>query len=184
MIESPIIVMATDEIRRQICANLLRPQTSIVIVTPFLNDVDFGNSWSLRALLAMQTRESTTVELFTTAPPLDNKRVFRKKFALLETYASLGVQISVNEDLHAKAFCFNRDGVVFVTVLGSSNMTMGGMREHLELAFFSGREGVYHSVMAHVRVFLRQRKSMSYVEWKAKQRIQIAEALRVAVDDN
>lgn len=184
MTEPQILVLSTDEIRRQVHSNLMRPQTRISIVTPFLQDVDFGSTWSLQKLVAAQTRGSAVVELITTAPSSASRSEFKRKYLLLERLRQVGVEITFNRHLHAKAFCFNREGALFVTMVGSANLTGPGMRDHLELAVFSAREGIYHSVMAHVRLFMRHRDSLPFAAWKSHEKAQIDGALRGTPDDN
>jgi len=177
MSTSQVLILATRDIRKQIQINLVRPQTHIMIVTPFVQDVDFGNSRTLHTFLALQRKSDATIELFTTAPDWDKPKEFRRKYALLETYSILGVKILLNEKLHAKAFCFNNDGTFLITLLGSANLTEGGLVNRLELALFSARDGVYHSVMAHVRQFERDKSTEAYLLWKARHHREIQNIL-------
>lgn len=162
---TPIVVLATPEIQRNLLQNLARPQSRVVIVTPFLQDVDMGASGTLRALIERQVLANAEIELFTTAPQLSAGGELRRKFTLLQTFSGLGVRIFVNPRLHAKAFCFNREDATFMTLLGSANLTSHGLFRNMELAVLSGRDAVYHSVMANVRIYLRDRETLDFLVW-------------------
>jgi HKD family nuclease len=144
-----------------------------MIVTPYLQDVEMGSTRTVRTFVEQQAKAGTAIELFTTPPTIKNSAEFHRKFQLLETFALLGVRIVLNDKLHAKAFCFNNGDVMMVTVLGSANLTTGGFYDHLELAVHSGKDAVYHSVMAHVRIYIRDSQTSEFAVWKAKNALQL-----------
>jgi len=149
-----------------------------MIVTPFLQDVNIGAAGTLRTMIQRHTRTNAVVELLTTPPALKAGGEFRRKYALLDGLAQSGARVFLNGRLHAKAFCFNSEDTVMVTILGSANLTSMGLNEHLEMALFSARPPVYHSVMANVRLFLRHDDTADFTLWKARNASTIATLLR------
>lgn len=166
--ETSIVILANENIRKRLLENLVRPQTRIMIVTPFLQDVDMGNNRTLRTFLEQQIKADTEIELFTMPPPLKRGAEFRRKYNLLETYSRIGTRVFLNNNLHAKVFCFNNDDSMLITMLGSANLTSKGLYESLEVAMFSARQAVYHSVMANLRMFLRDKDTTDFLAWQLK----------------
>src|SRR5262245_21475636 len=98
-----ILILATEEIRRQLLRQLAQPQRQVIIVTPFLQDVEMCAGRTLQAFVAQQVRAGTEFELFTTPPGLTaGNSDFRRKYTLLETLSFLGVKVLLNKCLHAK----------------------------------------------------------------------------------
>lgn len=184
---SLVDALSTDDIRHRIHSSFLRPQTAIYIVTPFLQDVDFGNNWSLQRLISRQLEESARLELLTRPPVVDRgsgRNEFRRKYRLLEGLERQGVHVRLNPHLHAKAFCFNHNDHVFATFVGSANMTGPGLHTHLEMALLASNLEVYRGVMAVIRQFQQHPQSVSLAEWRAQARLEIADAFRGVSDDN
>lgn len=177
MANAPVLVLATPEIRRQLQTNLAKPQTSICIVTPFIEDVQLGTARTVQTFFASQMRAGTEVLLFTTPPDLTKEREFRRKYGLLESFSVVGVRILLNDLLHAKAFCFNYGGQTLITLVGSANLTTGGLGQRLELAIFSARPHVYHATMAHIRIFERGGRTEEYLQWKRRHHLEIQRRL-------
>lgn len=169
---SPLLLLDTEAIRKQLIRSMVSPQSSIIIVTPFLQDVDIEAGRTLAGLLRSQVTASTEVELFTT-PPSGKGGEFLRKYQLLEVFRALGLKIYLNDKLHAKAFCFNNDGRLFVSLVGSANLTTAGLKQNLELAVFSARRQFYHSTIALVRKFVRDRHTDEYLAWKLRNALTI-----------
>ncbi len=174
--EASVLIHATKDIRLQLFRNLARPQTRVVMVSPFLQDVEMAVSKTLRIFVEQQVRSRAEVEVLTT-PPGGKPPEFRRKYELLKSLELLGTKIFVNHKLHAKAFCFNNEDSLFATILGSANLTKSGLYDNLELALVSGRHGVYHSVMAWVRIFMRDQETTNFVVWQLKNSLAIKTAL-------
>ena len=174
----PLIIIATNDIRLQLLKSLASPQTKIIIVTPFLQDVDMGGSRGVRTFLGQQIKSRAEIELLTTPPDLTKAKSgeFRRKYNLLRDYSLLGTSVFLNPKLHAKAFCFNNEDVRRITVLGSANLTSKGLYDNLELAFLSARDAVYHSVMANVRVFMRHQDTTPLDVWVTRNALAIKTA--------
>lgn len=179
--EQSVLIQSTHQVRLQLLRNLAKPQTRIVIVSPFLQDVEMSVSRTLLTFIEQQIRSRAEVELFTT-PPSGKPPEFRRKFRLLKTFELAGAKIALNHKLHAKAFCFNHDDTLFATILGSTNITKSGLYENLELAFVSGRHGVYHSVLALVRIFMRDQETADFAVWQVKNSFAIKNALGASND--
>jgi phosphatidylserine/phosphatidylglycerophosphate/cardiolipin synthase-like enzyme len=129
-------------------------------------------------IVAQQIKAGAKVELFTT-PPAGKDDEFRRKYLILEALFLQGPEITLNSKLHAKAFCFSNQELNLVTILGSANLTSGGLVRNLELAVFSARPGMYHSVLANIRLFQRDKDTTNYVSWRQQNSARIASARAV-----
>jgi phosphatidylserine/phosphatidylglycerophosphate/cardiolipin synthase-like enzyme len=177
---APVLVIDADSVRKQLLIQMIRPQSKIMIVTPFLQDVELETGRTLAKLLEAQIRTSTEVELFTT-PPSGKTGEFLRKYQLLEAFSALGLKIYVNYKLHSKVFCFNNNGQLFISLIGSTNLTTAALKQRLELAVFSARDQVYHSTMALVRKHLRDGDTYEYLSWKQRNASMIKTTLKGAI---
>ena len=92
-----------------------------------MQDYDFWGEGRLSGLLLKQLGWGAAIRLVTTPPPgAVTSAGFRSKYALLSTLSRHGVEVLLNEKLHAKAYLFMDERNVATTVVGSANLTKGG----------------------------------------------------------
>ncbi|MGH9472075.1 MAG: phospholipase D family protein [Terriglobales bacterium] len=104
--------------------NVLKQAT---IVSFNMQDYDFWGHGSLSHLLLRQLSLGASVRLMTTPPPgKPTNAGFKAKYALLSGLVRNGVNVFLNEKLHAKAYLFLDDNGAGTAIIGSANLTGPG----------------------------------------------------------
>jgi phosphatidylserine/phosphatidylglycerophosphate/cardiolipin synthase-like enzyme len=143
-----------------------RPQGSIYIVSPYLQDYAFLGTSPLSTLLLSHLASGAEVTLLTTPPPgSPEKATAKEKFRLLKQLNDRGVRVLVNNDLHAKIYLFEESSVTKSVILGSANMTTPAMERLLEIALVSYNHELYSGVNRIVARFEHDTRTVPLVRW-------------------
>ncbi len=109
------------------CIGAFRVLKEALIVSYNMQDYDFWDQGRLSWLLRRQIANGAKVTLLTTPPPgKSTKQAFKDKLTLLEDLSTSGIDIYLNERLHAKAYLFFDQEEMKTTIVGSANLTKGG----------------------------------------------------------
>lgn len=141
-----------------------RASERVYVVSPFLEDYEFRPLSRLGDLLARQVDDGASVRLLT-CPPAGRASEVRRKRAMLESFERRGVDVHVNTRLHAKIYLFMDSRRQFAMV-GSANMTTGGMEKHVELALLSMNADLGRRLEANVAAFLSMPETQNFRRWK------------------
>lgn len=101
---------------------------TLFIVSPFISDLS-GSTYTLKDVLDKVNSDRTRLYVITQPPREDYQR---EAVAILEQcqYA----EVRLNPDVHAKLYvCWSRDGSESFALFGSGNLTLGGVRDNIEL---------------------------------------------------
>jgi len=98
------------EISSEVLARFRRPQASIHIVSPYLQDYAFLGTSPLSTLLLNHLASGAQVTVLTTPPP-GKKAEAQRKYELLRRLHERGVRVLVNGRLHAKIYLFEESVV-------------------------------------------------------------------------
>ena len=102
------------------------------IVSFNMQDYEFWGHGNLSHLLLRQLALGASVRLFTTPPPgKPTGAAFKAKYLLLSALQKNGVQVFLNEKLHAKAYLFLDSANTTTSIVGSANLTGPGFGMHL-----------------------------------------------------
>ncbi len=74
-----------------------------------------------------------------TTPPPGKGAGYQAKIQMLEGLERAGIEVFVNENLHAKVYLF-RHPIMNLAVVGSANLTTDGMEKWVEIALVSYNE--------------------------------------------
>lgn len=161
----PLAVTGRD-ISTELYARLRRPQNSIYIVSPYLQDYSFLNTSPLSSLLLNQLSVGTRVTILTTPPPGRPERSAAKtKYVLLRRLRDQGVRVLVNTELHAKIYLFEESVITRSVIMGSANMTSHAMNELLEVVIASYNHEFYKALFQIVIRFEDHRGTMDLTRW-------------------
>ena len=156
-------------ISSELYARLRRPQESIYIVSPFLQDYSFLGTAALSSLLLKQLASGTQVTALTTPPPGNReKRAAKVKYLLLKMLRERGVRVLVNDMLHAKIYLFEESSITRSVIMGSANMTTPAMDKLLEVAIASYNHDFYKALFQIVIRFENDRGTMNLTRWADK----------------
>jgi hypothetical protein len=158
------------KLRAQLFNELVNPNLKRVwLVSPFVTDV--GNltisSGQLSARIGRERKRGVEVTLIT-RPPSANEGIASKR-EFLDRLERDGVQVLVNQNLHAKIYLFDAAPATMKWYLGSHNLTEGGLGKWREASMYGSREAEYrqaHNAMVSVR---EDRKTEPYNIWKARE---------------
>ncbi len=158
---------------------------SATIVSYNMQDYDFWGHGNLSHLLMRQLTLGASIRLMTTPPPgKATGSAFRSKYALLSTLSKNGVQIFLNEKLHAKAYLFLDSTDATTTIVGSPNLTGPGFgmtltpRDNLvELAMVSGESTMLHDVLQFVQAkIVGDTRTEDFATWFSRNSGEIGKA--------
>lgn len=114
------------------------------ILTPFFSDVYILDRGRLSFYLAKLVH-STDISLVTKPPAT------AKQHKLLKRLRKKGIRIFVNSRLHAKLILAKYSPVSGYALMGSANITFGGLSRNIELAFITDNRRVIKSLDQEVR---------------------------------
>lgn len=158
---------------------------SATIVSFNMQDYDFWGHGHLSHLLLRQLTLGASIQLITTPPPGPPTRPsFRSKYALLSTLDKNGVQIFLNEKLHAKAYLFLDSTDATTTIVGSANLTGPGFgmrlapRDNLvELAMVTGDSSTLQLALEFVQSkILDDARTEGFAAWFSRNSVEIRKA--------
>lgn len=114
------------------------------IVTPFFSDVHILDRGTVSFYLTKLVR-STDVSLVTKPP------VTTKQHELLKSLRRKGIKIFVNPRLHAKLILAKYSPVSGYALMGSANITFGGLSRNIELSIITDNRKVIKDLDQEVR---------------------------------
>lgn len=95
---------------------------------------------------------------------MGSAREIRRKWDLLDRMDRNGIPVRVNAALHAKVYLFIDDRRP-MSMIGSANLTGGGMEKHVELALVSHNHDLNRRVEAAVGRFLEMPTTKTFRRW-------------------
>jgi hypothetical protein len=158
---------------------------SATIVSFNMQDYDFWGHGNLSHLLMRQLALGASIRLITTPPPgTPTRSGFRSKYALLSTLNRNGVQIFLNEKLHAKAYLFRDSTNTTTTIVGSANLTGPGFGMALsptdslvELAMVTGDSSTLQYALNFVQSkILADGRTEQFSTWFSRNSVDIGKA--------
>ena len=156
-----------------------------LVISYNMQDYDFWGHGQLSYLLRRQISNGAKVTLLTTPPPgrKGTKKAFKDKLSLLENLNQNGVEIHLNEQLHAKAYIFLDDRELLMTIVGSPNLTSRGFGVRgtsdnwLELALLTSDPDVYQATVDLVtKKLLGHSETVDFATWVISNQNKIAQA--------
>jgi len=154
-----------------------------LVISYNMQDYDFWGHGQLSYLLRRQISNGAKITLLTTPPPgrKGTKKAFKDKLSLLENLNQNGVEIHLNEQLHAKAYIFLDDRELLMTIVGSPNLTSRGFGVRgtsdnwLELALLTSDPDVYQATVALVtKKLLGHSETVDFATWVISNQNKIA----------
>jgi phosphatidylserine/phosphatidylglycerophosphate/cardiolipin synthase-like enzyme len=142
---------------------LRRSTAKCYVVSPFLQDYEFRPVETLSRFLGRYVDGGVDVTLLT-RPPMGSRQEIRRKWKLLEAMERVRIPVQVNPALHAKVYLFI-DAARPMTLVGSANMTSGGMDKYVELALLSHNSDLASRVEAKVVRFLQMPTTQAWRRW-------------------
>lgn len=155
------------------------------IVSYNMQDYDFWGHGKLSHLLMRQLTLGASVRVMTTPPPGKvTGAAFRSKYALLSTLSRNGVQVFLNEKLHAKAYLFQDSTDATTTIVGSANLTGPGFgmtltpKDNLvELAMISEESRLLQDVLQFVHAkIVGDTRTEDFATWFSRNSVEIGKA--------
>lgn len=96
------------------------------IVSFNLQDYSFSGHGLLSRLILRQRANGAAIKFVTTPPPgKPTQNAFQDKYRLLRALVNAGVEVFLNQRLHAKAYLFLDSAGVTTAIIGSPNLTFG-----------------------------------------------------------
>lgn len=177
----PLRIISRREIPVALYGQLRRPLQRMFIVTPFLEDYEFFGKGPLSKFILKHVSEGVEVMMLTMPPEGTNgtKASFSRKYVLMKSLVSQGVDVRFNGKLHAKVFLFDESQVTKACILGSANLTAAAMNERLEIAMLSYNREVFKSVLSIIYQFRNDSSTMTFREWKKKEAYKIKQIMGV-----
>jgi hypothetical protein len=158
---------------------------SATIVSYNMQDYDFWGNGRLSHLLMRQLAFGASIRLVTTPPPgTPAKATFRSKYSLLSTLDKNGVQVFLNEKLHAKAYLFLDSTDTTTTIVGSANLTESGfgmtltsLESLVELAMLSSDSPTLDKALEFVGTkILADPRTEDFATWFSRNSAEIGKA--------
>ena len=158
---------------------------SATIVSYNMQDYDFWGHGRLSTLLLRQLTLGASVRLITTPPPgAPTTRGFRSKYELLSNLDKNGIQIFLNEKLHAKAYLFLDSTDTTTTVVGSANLTGRGFGltvdpedNFVECAMITGDLTAGQKALRFVQSkIIADSRTEEYATWFSRNSVEIGKA--------
>ena len=158
---------------------------SATIVSYNMQDYDFWGHGHLSHLLLRQLTFGASIQLMTTPPPgKPTGAAFRAKYALLSDLDKNGVQIFLNEKLHAKAYLFEDSTNTTTTIVGSANLTGPGFGMTLtpkdslvEMAVVTADATALQRALQFVQVkIVADTRTEDFATWFSRNSVEIGKA--------
>jgi len=155
------------------------------IVSYNMQDYDFWGQGNLSRLLLRQLSLGASVRLLTTPPPgKPTNASFRTKYLLLSELEKNGVEIFLNEKLHAKAYLFWNSAGHATSIIGSANLTGPGFGMRLaphdslvEMAIISEEESFFLDANGFVdSTVILDKRTEDYATWFSRNSMEIGKA--------
>ena len=155
------------------------------IVSYNMQDYDFWGQGVLSHLLLRQLSFGASVRLMTTPPPgKATGAAFKTKYKLLSELQKNGVEVLLNEKLHAKAYLFLDSNGARTAIIGSANLTGPGFGMHLaphnnlvEMAVVCDHQAVFQEAIDFVDAkIVGDTRTEEFSTWFAKNSIEIGKA--------
>jgi hypothetical protein len=159
--------------------------TKATIVSYNMQDYDFWGQGNLSRLLLRQLSLGASVRLLTTPPPgKPTGAAFRAKYLLLSELQRNGVEIFLNEKLHAKAYLFWNSAGQATSIIGSANLTGPGFGMTLaphdslvEMAIVSEEESFFLNANGFVdSTVILDKRTEDYATWFSRNSMEIGKA--------
>ena len=159
-----------------------RALSEAFVISYNMQDYDFWGHGRLSDLLRRQIGNGAKITLLTTPPPgKGTNQAFKDKLSLLENLNQNGVEIHLNEQLHAKAYIFLDDRELLMTIVGSPNLTSRGFGVRgtsdnwLELALLTSDPDVYQATVDLVtKKLLGHSETVDFATWVISNQNKIA----------
>jgi phosphatidylserine/phosphatidylglycerophosphate/cardiolipin synthase-like enzyme len=155
------------------------------IVSFTMQDYDFRGHGLLSALLLRQLSLGASIKLITTPPPgSPTNAAFQAKYKLLNELQKKGVEVFLNQNLHAKAYLFLDSSNVATTIVGSANLTVRAFGSHIapqddlvEMSVLSGDPTVLQNANEFVekRIY-NDRRTEEFAVWYTRNQVEITKA--------
>jgi hypothetical protein len=155
------------------------------IISFNMQDYDFWGHGNLSHLLLKQLSLGAAVRLMTTPPPgKPTGKQFKLKYKLLSELQKNGVEVFLNEKLHAKAYLFLGTDGASTAIIGSANLTGPGFGMHLashdnlvEMAVICADPTVYTTANTFVdNKIVADRRTEDFSTWFSKNSVEIGKA--------
>jgi hypothetical protein len=155
------------------------------IISYNMQDYDFWGHGNLSHLLLKQLSYGASVRLMTTPPPgKPTNNGFKLKYKLLSELQKNGVQVFLNEKLHAKAYLFLDADGTSTAIIGSANLTGPGFGMHLaphdnlvEMAIICGDAVIYSNANTFVdSKIVADKRTEDFATWFSKNSVEIGKA--------
>jgi hypothetical protein len=150
-----------------------------------MQDYDFWGHGTLSYLLLRQLSFGASIRVMTTPPPgRPTTAGFKDKYTLLSALERKGIQVFLNDKLHAKAYLFldANDGVT--AIIGSANLTGPGFGRRLtpndnlvEMAMALGRVDHFKDATAFIDdKIANDKRTEDFATWFSRNSLEIGKA--------
>lgn len=155
------------------CIGAFRQLEKAYIISYRMQDAEFSDQVFFSRLISRQTLYGAKITLMTT-PPEGKGQSFKDKLKLLDYLERQGVDIYLNEKLHAKAYLFLDDRKINTSIIGSANLTYSGfgLKESihenlLELALITRDPSLYEETLSLIqKKFIDHQLTIDFSRWK------------------
>jgi len=130
----------------------------LILATPFFSDVEILGRGPVSFYIS---RLAKTAEVFLiTKPP---KSHTQKK--LIRILSLSGVKVYLNELLHAKIIVAKRSPLSGLVIIGSANLTIGGLYRNMELALITDDQNVLQDLNTELdRIKIKSKEADEFHE--------------------
>jgi hypothetical protein len=162
--------------------NVLKTAT---IVSYNMQDYDFWGHGALSHLLLRQLALGASIRLMTTPPPgKPTSAGFKNKYKLLSELQKKGIEVFLNEKLHAKAYLFVDTNDTVTAIVGSANLTGPGFGMHLtpddnlvEMAMLFDGVAAFKDATDFVEnKIVNDKRTEEFATWFSKNSVEIGKA--------
>lgn len=156
-----------------------------IVISYNMQDYDFWGGGVLSHLLMRQLSLGAKVTVVTTPPPgKPTQNAFKEKYRLLSQLDAKGVEIQLNELLHAKAYMFETSTGETTTIVGSPNLTIRGFGDRtapsedlIEMAYVTNVLDLFREASRFASQAIDQHARTSpYAAWFSKNSTEIGKA--------
>ena len=143
-----------------------------------MQDHDFRGHGTLSSLISRQLAYGASFTVLTTPPPgQGNSTTFRRKLELLETLVRSGVYVFLNDRVHAKVFMFEEANGNTRSIVGSANLTRGGLEDLIELSWLSESRSLFEKTHIFIETeIIGSRDTLEFETWRSINRESVARA--------
>lgn len=156
-----------------------------IVISYNMQDYDFWGAGALSHLLLRQLALGASVTVITTPPPgKATNNAFKEKYQLLHQLDAQGVDVQLNENLHAKAYVFQTTEGEQAAIVGSANLTSRGFGDRnmpgadlVEMAFVTSDQALYDEACAFAAEEIGlHAQTVSYATWFSLKSAEIGKA--------